>query len=332
MPTLSRGSRAASERGRPGAGTAGSSGDRPTERIEAVRAFNRFYTAITGLLQEGFLETPYSLTDVRVIFELAQEETTELSELRRALQLDAGYLSRLISRLEEGGLLTRASSSTDRRRQLLRLTPAGRKAFRQLDQRAAEQVASLLGRLRDEQQRALVGAMATIRSVLGQPEADPGLVVLREPEPGELGWIVYRHGALYAEEYGWDSDFEALVARIVAEFMERGDWERERAWIAEQGGKPVGCVLCTRKSHRVAQLRLLLVEPEARNRGIGSRLVEQCLGFARRAGYGRITLWTNDVLEDARRIYERSGFVLEEKERHHSFGNDLVGQYWSKEL
>lgn len=306
--------------------------DLPAAHVEAVRAFNRFYTQVTGFLQEGFLDSPHSLTEVRVIFELAQRDTVELAELRRTLGLDAGYLSRLLSRLEESGLLERTPSESDRRRQLLALTAAGREAFQVLDERSAQEVAALIGKLRGEQQHRLVGAMETIHTLLDRPQAEADLVVLREPEPGELGWIVHRHGALYAEEYGWDRGFEALVARIVADYMERGDREHERAWIAEQGGKPVGCVLCTRKSQAVAQLRLLLVESEARGLGIGSSLVEQCLNFARRAGYERIALWTNDVLTDARRLYERAGFELGEEERHHSFGKDLVAQTWWKEL
>ena len=301
------------------------------DRVATVRAFNRFYTGIIGVLGEGLLETPYSLTEARVIFELAQRDTTELAELRRALGIDAGYLSRVLARFEADGIATRERSSTDGRRQLVSLTKAGRKTFRTLDQRAADDVHALLRRLPEADRRRLVGGMETIRGVLeGAPRADA--VVLRPPEPGDFGWIIGRNAAVYADEYGWDETYEALVARIVAGYLEHHDPHRERAWIAEVGGERVGAVLCVRKDDDVAQLRLLLVETHARGLGIGTRLVDECLRFARRAGYSRIMLWTNDVLVDARRIYERAGFELLEEEPHHSFGRDLVGQTWARRL
>ncbi|MGH8986578.1 MAG: bifunctional helix-turn-helix transcriptional regulator/GNAT family N-acetyltransferase [Acidimicrobiia bacterium] len=301
------------------------------DRVASVRAFNRFYTGVIGVLGEGLLDTPYSLTEARVVFELAQRDATELAELRRALGVDAGYLSRMLARFEADGIATRERSSTDGRRQVVRLTKAGRKTFRLLDQRAVDDVRALLAQLPEDDQRRLVGAMDTIRGVLEGASRDETLV-LRPPEPGDFGWIIGRNAAVYADQYGWDESYETLVARIVADHLEHHDPRRERAWIAEVGGEPVGAVLCVRKDDDVAQLRLLLVEPGARGLGIGTRLVDECLRFARRAGYARIMLWTNDVLADARRIYERAGFELVEEEPHRSFGHDLVGQIWTRSL
>jgi DNA-binding MarR family transcriptional regulator/GNAT superfamily N-acetyltransferase len=296
-----------------------------------VRAFGRFYTNVIGVLREGLLGTPYSLTEARVIFELAQRDATELADLRRVLDIDAGYLSRIVARFETDGIAMRQRSEADRRRQVVRLTARGRAVFERLDQRSAEEVRALLAQLNEEDQRRMIGAMRAIQEIL-RDSPRRQLVVLRPPGPGDFGWVVHRHGALYAEEYGWDDSFEALVSRIVADYLEYRDPQRESAWIAEIDGEPVGCVLCTKKEEKVAQLRLLLVEPSARGMGIGTRLVEECMRFARRAGYERMMLWTNDVLEDARRIYEHAGFELVEEERHHSFGHDLVGQNWLRAL
>lgn len=300
-------------------------------RVDAVRAFNRFYTKVIGVLGESLLRTPYSLTEARVIFELAQRQAAEASDLRRALDLDAGYLSRIFARFERDELVTRERSDTDGRRQVIRLTDRGRGAFETLDTRSAAGAQKLLARLPEKEQRRLVGAMQAIREVL-EDTSRPEPFVLRAPEPGDLGWVVHRHGVLYARHYGWDETFEALVARIVANFVEQRDRDRERAWIAEIDGSPVGSVFCTRKEAAVAQLRLLLVEPSARGLGVGTRLVEECLGFARRVGYERIMLWTNDVLSEARRIYERAGFELVDEEGHRSFGHELVGQSWTRPL
>ncbi|MDP8977106.1 MAG: helix-turn-helix domain-containing GNAT family N-acetyltransferase [Actinomycetota bacterium] len=307
------------------------SGATTDERVSAVRAFNRFYTEMIGVLREGLLRSPYSLTEARVIFELAQRDVTEVIELRRVLDLDPGYLSRILTRFEADGLATRQRSGADGRRQAVRLTPQGRAVFQTLDARSAEETGALLARLDEADQRRLVDAMGTIRRLLGDsPGCGP--FVLRAPAPGDLGWIVHRHGALYAREYGWDETFEALVARIVADYVDHRDPRREAAWIAELGGQPVGCVLCVRREDHVSQLRCLLVEPGARGRGIGAALVDRCVDFARRAGYARLTLWTNDVLEQARRVYERAGFQLVEEHGHHSFGRRLVGQHWSRTL
>jgi DNA-binding MarR family transcriptional regulator/GNAT superfamily N-acetyltransferase len=303
----------------------------PDDRVAAVRAFNRFYTARIGVLHDGLLRTPHSLTEARVLYELGQREVTEVADLRRELDIDAGFLSRLLARLQRDGLVGRERSSDDARRQRVRLTREGAAAFAELDQRSAAEIGAVLGALGEEDQRRLVGAMDVVRGVL-EDVSPPGAVVLRAPHPGDLGWIVQRHGALYAQQYGWDERFEALVARIVADYAEGHDPRREAAWIAEVDGEPAGCVLCVRREDDVAQLRLLLVEPRTRGRGIGARLIEECLRFAQRAGYARVTLWTNDVLDEARRLYERAGFELVESAPHHSFGHDLVEQTWARAL
>jgi DNA-binding MarR family transcriptional regulator/GNAT superfamily N-acetyltransferase len=302
------------------------------DRVAAVRAFNRFYTRRVGLLGDDFLHTPHTLTEARVLYELGHGDVAEVADLRRELDIDAGYLSRLLSRLEERGLVVRERSQDDGRRQRVRLTDAGEEAFADLDRRSAGEIGALLDGLGEERRRRLVAAMQVIEDVLGDGPARDAAVVLRPPHSGDYGWIVHRHGAQYAEEYGWDETFEALVARIVADYAEDHDPRREAAWIAELDGEPVGCVLCVREDESTAKLRLLLVDPRARGRGIGSRLIEECLRFARRAGYRRIILWTNDVLQDARRLYERAGFRLVEAGRHHAFGHDLVEQTWARDL
>jgi DNA-binding MarR family transcriptional regulator/N-acetylglutamate synthase-like GNAT family acetyltransferase len=299
--------------------------------VRRIREFNRFYTRVIGVLEEGLLHTPYSLTEARVIFELAQRDSTEVGKLRRLLGLDAGYLSRVLTRFETSGLLTKQRSPQDGRRQSLALTDAGRDLFATLDTRSMEEIRTLLTSLTGEDRRRLVDAMDTIRDVLGN-EPRSNSFVLRAPQPGDLGWVVQRHGELYAEEYGWDARFEALVAGIVAGYAADHDSTCENAWIAEVDGQRAGCVFCVRKDDTTAQLRLLLVEPRTRGMGVGSRLVEECLRFARRARYERIMLWTNSVLEDARRIYQRAGFELREEAPHHSFGHDLVEQIWWREL
>ncbi len=303
----------------------------PEEPVNAVRAFSRFYTKTLGLLRDGLLSSPYSLTEARIIFELANRGSMEVAELRSLLDIDAGYLSRILARFAKSGLATQERSKADGRRQVIQLTRRGRAAFKLLDTRSTEQVRTLLSRLGDEQQRRLVGAMKSIEEIF-EPSPGPEPYILHQPGPGDLGWVVQRHGELYAQEYGWDESFEALVARIVADYVDDRDPRRENAWIAELGGEPVGCVFCVKKDETTAQLRLLLVDPRVRGMGIGSRLVEECIRFARRTGYQQITLWTNDVLEAARRIYERAGFTLVEEERHRSFGHDLVGQNWSLAL
>jgi DNA-binding MarR family transcriptional regulator/predicted GNAT family acetyltransferase len=303
-------------------------------RVEAMRAFTRFYTSVLEVLGEGLLHTPYSVAEARTIFELAQRDATPVADLRCELRLDAGYLSRITARLESDGLVTRRRHEGDGRRQVLGLTERGREVFATLDARSAEQVAGLLSGLDDAAQREVVEAMDAIRAALGGADAGRAVraVILRPPGPGDLGWVVGRHGAVYAAEYGWDATFEGLVASIVGEFAAGHDPAREAAWIAEVDGEPAGCVFCVARDTTTAQLRLLLVEPSARGLGIGARLVDECLRFARLAGYRSIALWTNDVLVSARRIYEAAGFRLVEEEPHHSFGADLVGQTWSRDL
>jgi DNA-binding MarR family transcriptional regulator/GNAT superfamily N-acetyltransferase len=301
------------------------------DRVAAVRAFNRFYTARIGVLRDGLLRTPHSLTEARVLYELGQRDVTEVADLRRELDIDAGFLSRLLGRLQRDGLVARERSEEDARRQRTRLTDEGQAAFAELDRRSADEIGAVLGALSEDDQKRLIASMDAVRDVLTQAPPGTGFV-LRAPRPGDYGWIVARHGALYAQQYGWDESFEALVARIVADYAEDHDPRRDAAWIAEVDGEPAGCVLCVRREDDVAQLRLLLVEPRARGRGIGARLIEECLRFAERAGYARITLWTNDVLHEARRLYERAGFELVESAPHHSFGHDLVEQTWARAL
>jgi DNA-binding MarR family transcriptional regulator/GNAT superfamily N-acetyltransferase len=303
--------------------------------VDDVRGFNRFYTRVLGLLRPDLAGSAFGLTEARVLFELAHRDDVAVSELRRDLDLDAGYLSRILSGFTASGLAAREKSAADGRRQVVRLTDDGRLAFDELDRLQAGAIDTLLAPLDDGQRTQLIGAMGQIRRMLGSEARRDGLV-LRPPQPGDLGWVVERHGARYAAEYGWDATFEVLVARIVAEFGERRDTQREAAWIAELDGERVGCVFCMASNNpdteHNAQLRLLLVEPSARGSGVGTRLVDECVRFAKRAGYRRMTLWTNDVLVAARRIYERAAFRCDRREPHHSFGHDLVGEYWSRDL
>ena len=303
--------------------------------VQAIRRFNRFFTRRIGVLREGLLHSPYSLAEARVLMEVSRGGATA-TDLSRELGLDPGHLSRILAVLERRGLVDRVRSRADGRRRLLSLTPDGEAAVAFLDDRSREEVSEMLAGLPEGDRRRLLDAMRTIEVILGE---EPGgrfkfsePFFLRQHEPGDMGWVVHRHGALYAREYGWDGRFEALVARIVADFAEGYDPARERAWIAEMGGRIVGCVFLVRESATVAKLRLLLVEPEARGLGLGYRLVEECVRFARRAGYRKLTLWTNNVLHAARRIYEKQGFRIVEEEEHHSFGKDLVGQYWELDL
>lgn len=302
------------------------------QRAEAMRRFNRFYTKQIGVLHEGLLQSPFSLTEVRVLYELAHRENVTASELATDLGLDAGYLSRMLRRFDYCGFLDKSPSPTDGRRTHLRLTPQGRDAFAPLDQRSHDEAAAMLGRFSAAEQNRLLEAMRTIEELLGPPVAGREPYLLRSHQPGDMGWIIHRHGVLYAQEYGWDEQFEALVAEIAAKFIQHFDPKRERCWIAEKDGEIVGSVFLVKQSDEVAKLRLLLVEPAARGLGIGSRLVGECIRFARRAGYKTITLWTNDVLHAARHIYEQMGFHLVNEEPHHSFGHDLVGQTWELAL
>ncbi len=301
-------------------------------RVAAVRRFNRFYTHRLGVLNEGYLRSPFSLSEVRVLFELAHRSDLTARTLREVLGLDAGYLSRLLGTLEKRGLVQRTASATDGRVSHLNLTERGRDVFATLDQRASDEVAAMLARLPVAQQRKLLTAMRSIEDVLGETMPATAPFQLRTHQPGDMGWVVHRHGVLYSQEYGWDERFEALVAEVVASFIKNFDPRRERCWIAEHEGEIVGSVFLVARSKTVAQLRLLLVEPAARGLGIGRRLVDECIGFARRAGYRKVTLWTNNVLEAARHIYERAGFRLTQEKPHSMFGPPLVGQTWELEL
>jgi DNA-binding MarR family transcriptional regulator/GNAT superfamily N-acetyltransferase len=298
------------------------------EKIGAVRQFNRFFTRQIGVLREGLLHSPYPLTEARILFELGSRDQLTASILCRELGLDAGYLSRILARLEQQGLLEKVRSDSDGRQRFLSLTAEGKNAFALLDRRSRDEVAEMLGDLSEEDQQRLLKAMQTIESILtkGLKFSEPFL--LRTHEPGDMGWVTHRHGVLYAQEYGWDERFEALVAQIVADFINHYRPERERCWIAEMDGEIVGSVFVVQSSETVAKLRLLLVEPRARGMGLGTRLVEECIRFARRRGYQKLMLWTNSVLIEARHIYQKTGFKLVAEEPHHSFGHDLIGETW----
>lgn len=302
------------------------------DRVGAVRHFNRFFTRQIGVLREGLLHSPYSLTEARIMFELAHRDNLTASDLCRELGLDAGYLSRILARLEQQGLIDRVRSENDGRQRLLRLTPAGENAFALLDQRSHDEVSEMLNDLSEKDQQRLLKAMHTIESVLDKGFKFSEPFILRPHEPGDMGWVTHRHGVLYAQEYGWDERFEALVAQIVADFINNYNPARERCWIAEMGGEIIGSVFVVQASETVAKLRLLLVEPKARGLGLGSRLVKECIRFARRSGYQKLMLWTNSVLEEARHIYQKLGFTLVAQEEHHSFGHDLIGETWELAL
>jgi DNA-binding MarR family transcriptional regulator/GNAT superfamily N-acetyltransferase len=302
------------------------------ERVSAVRRFNRFFTRQIGVLNEGLLESPFSLAEARILYELAHRERPTAAELGSELGLDPGYLSRLLRGLRKRGFVARQTSDADGRRSLLDLTGPGRRAFATLDRRSHQDVAALLGGLPESEQQRLIAAMLVIERLLGGRAPDAIPYLLRPPHPGDFGWVIHRHGALYAEEYGWDESFEALVATIVAGFVEKHDPKRERAWIAERDGEIAGSVFLVKRSPTVAQLRLLLVEPRARGLGIGSRLVSECVRFARERGYRKVTLWTNSLLESARHLYQKEGFRKTAEEKHRSFGHDLVGETWELPL
>lgn len=299
-----------------------------------MRRFNRFYTRRIGVLDEELLDSDLSLTEARVLWEIVHREQPSPGALRQAVGVDGGYLTRILQRFQKRGLISRSAASDDARRVVLRLTARGRAAFDELDARTRGQIAGLLQPLAAADRQRLAAAMATIEALLDPPPAAsaPQPWLLRPLQPGDLGWVVQRHGAIYAEEYGWDERFEALVARVVAAFVEQFDAARDRAWIAERDGVPVGSIFLVHKTRRVAQLRLLLVEASTRGLGIGRRLVDECLRFARHAGYRQVTLWTNDVLVSARRIYEAAGFRLVQQAPHAKFGKRLVGQTWSLTL
>lgn len=298
------------------------------DRISAIRHFNRFFTRQIGVLREGLLHSPYPLIEARMLFELGHRDNLTASDLCRELGLDAGYLSRVLNRLEQQKLIERSRPESDGRQRLLHLTEEGTKAFLLLDQRSREEIAELLHDLSEERQQSLLQAMQTIENTLTKGFKFSQPFFLRAPQPGDMGWVVHRHGVLYTQEYGWNEQFEALVAQIVAEFTRNYNPTRERCWIAEMNGTIVGSVFVVQSSETVAKLRLLLVEPQARGLGLGTFLVQECIRFARCCGYQKLVLWTNSILHEARHIYEKVGFKLVDQEPHHSFGADLIGETW----
>jgi DNA-binding MarR family transcriptional regulator/GNAT superfamily N-acetyltransferase len=301
-------------------------------RIDAVRRFNRLYTRRIGALQQGYMGSPFPLPQARVLYELGQRGECTASELGADLDLDLGYLSRLVHGLRRQGMVQGEAAREDARRVRLSLTARGRKAYHQLDARSRDLVAGMLDKLAAPDQAKLVGALQTVEGVLERGRGPEKRIVLRAHGPGDMGWVVHAHGRLYFEERGWDERFEALVADIAAAFIKNFDEERERCWIAEMDGEPVGSVFVVKESKTVAKLRLLLVEPRARGRGLGRRLVEECIAFARAQGYRKLVLWTQSSLVAARRIYQACGFALKKRERHQTFGVKLLGEYWEMAL
>ncbi|MEZ4713510.1 MAG: helix-turn-helix domain-containing GNAT family N-acetyltransferase [Caldilineaceae bacterium] len=304
----------------------------PLYQIEAMRHFNRFYTKQIGVLHEGLLNSRFSLAEARVLYELAHHAQTTATELGSELGLDAGYLSRILNSFEKSGILRKEPSPQDGRQNLLSLTPQGEAEFAVINRRSREEIGARLTTLSENDRQRLVDAMQTIQQILGAPAETGAPYVLRPHEPGDMGWVVQQHGLLYAREYGWNEQFEALVAGIVAQFIQNYDAQKERCWMAELDGEIVGSVFVVKASDTVAKLRMLIVHPTARGLGIGARLVDECIRFARRSGYQTLTLWTNSVLTAARHIYEKAGFELVASEPHHSFGHDLVGETWELPL
>lgn len=295
---------------------------------ESVRSFNRFYTRQIGILQKGYLKSPFSLADVRVLYELAHREKPTATEISTELGLDAGYLSRILLDFEKRGLIARKASTTDARQNYILLTRKGRTAFDGLDRKSHAEISAMLGKLTPPGRQRLVEVMNTIEQLLGCPSGRKVSYILRSHQPGDMGWVIHRHGVLYAQEYGWDERFEALVAEIAAKFIQSFDPKRERCWIAEKDGVIVGSVFLVRKSAKVAKLRLLLVEPAARGLGLGNRLVEECIRFARQAGYRKITLWTQSTLDAARHIYNKAGFEMIQEVPYQDFGHHHISETW----
>jgi DNA-binding MarR family transcriptional regulator/N-acetylglutamate synthase-like GNAT family acetyltransferase len=307
------------------------------QTIAAVRRFNRFYTRQIGVLRKNYLDSPYSLGEMRVLYELAQNEKMTASDVARSLDLDMGYLSRLLRNFEKRGLISRKTSATDARQSHLALTARGRKIFAPMEKRSQQYAASMLASLDCTQQEQIVSAMNAIETLLAGTRAeksgDRATYTLREPRAGDFGWIVTRHAELYMREYGWAGPFEGLCAQIVADFVNNFDPERERCWIAEMNGENVGCVMLVKDDQPgVARLRLLLVDPKARGLGLGAKLVDECVRFARAKGYAKVTLWTHSVLAAARHVYEGAGFKLTSSEPRHSWGKDVVAEFWDLAL
>lgn len=305
------------------------------QRIGAVRRFNRFYTRQIGVLRKTYLDSPYSLGEMRVLYEIAHGASPTAADIGRELDLDAGHLSRVLQKFEKRGLITRKTSKRDARQSHIALTARGRRAFGPAETRSQRDVADMVGHLKPDQQMKLVSAMQTIETLLDktpdEKKAKPSYL-LRAPRYGDFGWIVSRHGALYAQEYGWGEPFEGLCAQIVADFVNKYDASCERCWIAEMDGENVGTVMLVKESDEVARLRLLLVDPKARGLGLGQRLVGECVAFARQAGYKKMTLWTHSNLVAARRCYQKAGFTLTSSEKKLSWGKDVVAEYWDLDL
>ncbi|MDO9297529.1 helix-turn-helix domain-containing GNAT family N-acetyltransferase [Bradyrhizobium sp.] len=305
--------------------------DSNDHRVSAIRAFNRFYTRKLGVLDQQLLKSPFSLSEARVLYELAHRDDAAAKQIGIELGLDPGYLSRIVQKFDEDGLITRKPLASDRRQYRLALTAKGRQTFARLERSMKDEVGAMLAALRHGDSDRLVAAMATIERLLGATDAPPP-AILRDPRPGDMGWVVQSHGAFYAGEYGFDASFEALVAEIAAKFLTSFDASRERCWIAELDGVPVGSVFLVKHSDDIAKLRLLLVDPAGRGQGLGTRLVGECVAFAQACGYRKITLWTQSILVAARKIYQDQGFVLVGTEPHRSFGQDLIGETWEREL
>ena len=301
------------------------------QQVSTIRAFNRFYTRKIGVL-DGMASSPFSLAEARVLYELAHRQQPTATDIRKELGLDAGYMSRILRNFERRKLVKREPSRTDERQRFLSLTPQGRKAFLPLDERSNRDIGTMLHELSLSERRQLVGAVQTVRSLLGERVEPRTPYLLRQHEPGDMGWIVHRQAILYGEEYGWDGTYEALAAEIVAHFIKNYDPKRERAWVAEKDGQRVGAVFVAKESDDIAKLRLLHVEREARGLGIGKRLVEECIRFSRQAGYKKMTLWTQSVLHAARGIYKNAGFHVVHEQQHHSFGKDLTAETWELDL
>lgn len=304
-------------------------------RAEALRRFNRVHTSLVGLLQQAYLDSGLSLTEVRVIYEIANRDGLTIADLARDLLLDNGYLSRLVRGLKDRGLITSMVSQADGRQQILALTADGRELYASLSNRSQGEMMKLISGLEEQDQRSLMTALQSAATLLrrasGRPAPTP-IVTLRSHRPGDMGWVIAAHGRIYATEFGWDHTFEAMVADIAAAFLRDFDPEWEHCWMAEMDGVPVGSVTVVRKSPEEAQLRLLIIDPSARGLRLGERMVDECIRFATAKGYARLVLWTNDSLHAARRIYQKAGFRLVAEEPHHSFGVDLVGQNWELDL
>jgi DNA-binding MarR family transcriptional regulator/GNAT superfamily N-acetyltransferase len=304
----------------------------PDGQISAVRAFNRFYTRKLGFLDQHLLKSPFSLSEARVLYELATRENLSAKEIGIELGLDPGYLSRIVQNFDDNGLITRKPTPSDRRQYQLSLTAKGRQAFAKINRSSHDEIANMLSALAPGDGHRLVEAMTAIERLLGELPISRAQAVLREPRPGDMGWVVQSHGSLYASEYGFDSSFEGLVAEITAKFLGSFDASRERCWISEIDGVQVGSVFLVRHSDDVAKLRLLLVDPAGRGQRLGQRLVAECIAFAKACGYRKITLWTQSILVAARKIYQDAGFVLVATEPHRSFGQSLIGETWEREL